>query len=430
MKRRSQKAETRMQNAELAEDFRSPTPNPGPLSSRVPLSGADITEREIDAVTAVLRSGVLSLGPVIGEFEEMVRARAGTRHAVAVNSGTSALHLLVRALDIGEDDEVITTPFSFVASANCIRYERGMPIFVDVEPESGNLDLNHVEAAITPRTRAIVPVDVFGTPVAMKPVMALARARGLKVIEDACEALGSEFEGAPCGSLADGAAFAFYPNKQITTGEGGVVVTNDDHVAELCRSMRNQGRGEAGIWLCHERLGYNYRLSELHAALGKVQMQRLDEIISRRNRIARWYEERLRDIPEVAAPLVPPGVTCMSRQVFVVRLSEEIDRDSVMRHLSEQGIGCRPYFTPIHLQPCYAQEYGYRPGEFPIAERLGRQSLALPFFNRITEAQLDYVVERLAHACRTFVRAGTRVFVPGESRRNAHRELRVAACGV
>jgi len=382
----------------------------------VPLSGADITEREIDAVVTVLRSGVLSLGPVIAEFEELVRARTGTRHAIAVNSGTSALHLLVRALGIGEDDEVITTPFSFIASANCIRYERGVPVFVDVEPETGNIDLGRLEAAITPRTRAIIPVDVFGQPVAMRAVMALARARGLKAIEDACEALGSEFEGAPCGSLADGAAFAFYPNKQITTGEGGVVVTNDDHVAELCRSMRNQGRGEAGIWLCHERLGFNYRMSELHAALGKVQMQRLDEILARRSLIAGWYEARLRDIAGVMTPPVRPGVTRMSWQVYVVQLSDEIDRDAVMQQLAEQGIGCRPYFTPIHLQPCYAQEYCYRPGDFPIAERLGRQSLALPFFNRITEAQLDCVAEKLGQACRGSCRTRSRVFVPGEFR--------------
>lgn len=393
---------------------------------RVPLSGADITEREIDAVTSVLRSGVLSLGPVIAEFEELVRARTGVRHAVAVNSGTSALHLLVRALGIGEDDEVITTPFSFVASANCIRYERGIPVFVDVEPGTGNIDIGRLEAAITPRTRGIIPVDVFGQPVAMKPVMALARARGLKVIEDACEALGSEFDGAPCGSLADGAAFAFYPNKQITTGEGGVVVTDNDRVAELCQSMRNQGRGEDGIWLCHERLGYNYRLSELHAALGKVQMERLDEILACRSLIARRYEERLRDVADVVAPRVGSGVTRMSWQVYVVQLSDEIDRDAVMQYLTEQGIGCRPYFTPIHLQPCYTHKYGYRPGDFPIAERLGRQSLALPFFNRITETQLDCVVEKLGQACRGFLRTASRVFVPGAFRRAASLGTRVA----
>ncbi len=393
----------------------SPAANSGHVPSRefgscprvrVPLSGADITGREEAAVLSVLRSGVLSLGPVIGEFEELVRARVGTRHAVAVNSGTSALHLLVRAMNIGDGDEVITTPFSFVASSNCILYERGMPIFVDVEPETGNIDLNRLEDAITRRTRGIIPVDVFGQPVNMKAVMELARRHGLKVIEDACEAIGSEFEGAPCGSLADGAAFAFYPNKQITTGEGGMVVTNDDRVAGLCRSMRNQGRAEADIWLSHERLGYNYRLSELHAALGKVQMQRLDEIIGRRAAVAVKYDERLAGIPEVTAPFIAQGVTRMSRQVYVVRVDDEIDRDAVMHFLSAQGIGCRPYFTPIHLQPYYVEEFGYKPGDFPQAERLGRQTIALPFFNHITDEQIDYVAANLEQGCRRFRRVG------------------------
>jgi perosamine synthetase len=397
---------------------------------RVPLSGADLTGQEIEAVVSVLRSGVLSIGPKVEEFEGAITARVGTRHAVAVNSGTSALHLLVRAHGIGDGDEVITSPFSFVASANCALFERASPVFVDIDPGTYNLDVDRIERAVTLRTRAIIPVSVFGQPVNMKAIGEIARRHDLVVIEDACEALGSEYDGIPAGSLGNGAAFAFYPNKQITTAEGGVVVTNDGLVAAYCRSVRNQGRsGRDGDmtrvvsplrrrtdlqspWLHHERLGYNYRLSELHAALGVVQMKRLDQIIERRQRIADAYAERLRDSPDLILPQSGPGVTKMSWQAYVVQVRDGVDRDGVMDYLLGHGISCRPYFTPIHLQPFYVQQFGYEKGDFPLAEHAGDHTIALPFFNRQTDRQIDYVAANLKLGCtrcrqRRHLRTGT-----------------------
>ena len=377
---------------------------------QVPLSRPDITQIEVDAVNSVLRSPILALGPMAARFENAVAEYIGCRHAVAVNSGTSGLHLLIRAFGIGEGDEVITTPFSFIASSNCILYERARPVFVDVEPETGNIDPNLIEAAITPRTKAILPVDAFGQPARLDEIRAIARRYGLVVIEDACEALGSEYKGIKCGNgnLSDAAVFAFYPNKQITTGEGGMIVTDDERIAALCRSMRNQGRGEAGLWLHHERLGYNYRMDELSAALGVAQMQRLEEIIAKRARVAAMYNEYLARIPGVKLPYIAPEVTRMSWFVYVIRVGfdeptperQEAFRDRVMRKLQAAGIGCRPYFTPIHLQPFYQKEFGYRGGEYPVTELLGRTSIAIPFHNNLTREEVAYVAEVLEGAVR------------------------------
>jgi len=375
---------------------------------QVHLSRPDITEKEIAAVNEVIRSPNLALGPKMLEFERAVAKYVDRKYAIAVNSGTSGLHLLIRAFGIGENDEVITTPFSFIASSNCILYERARPVFVDVEPETGNIDPNLIEAAITPRTKAILPVDAFGQPARLDEIRAIARRHGLVVIEDACEALGSEYKGIKCGNgaWAGAAVFAFYPNKQITTGEGGMIVTDDERIAALCRSMRNQGRGESGLWLHHERLGYNYRMDELSAALGVAQMQRIEEIIAKRARVAAMYNEHLARIPGVKLPYIAPEVTRMSWFVYVIRVgfdeptpeTQEALRDRVMQRLQAAGIGCRPYFTPIHLQPFYRKEFGYRGGEYPVTELLGRTSIAIPFHNNLTREEVEYVAEVLAGA--------------------------------
>lgn len=378
---------------------------------QVHLSRPDITDKEIAAVNEVIRSPILALGPKMLEFERVVAAYVGRKHAIAVNSGTSGLHLLVRAFGIGEGDEVITTPFSFIASSNCILYERARPVFVDVEADTGNIDPALIEAAITPRTKAILPVDAFGQPARLDRIREIARRHELVVIEDACEAIGSEYKGKKAGSgdFSDAAVFAFYPNKQITTGEGGMIVTDDDGVARICRSLRNQGRGESGLWLSHEELGYNYRMDELSAVLGVVQMERIEEIIVKRERVAAMYKERLSKIAAALGlrlPFVAPEVTRMSWFVYVIRVGidetsperQAMVRDRVMKRLQEAQIGCRPYFTPIHLQPYYRRMFGFKEGDFPVTELLGRTSIAIPFHNHLTDGEIDYVATILEKA--------------------------------
>lgn len=362
------------------------------MIDKIPLSQPDISEKEIDYVNQVLRSGVLSIGPVIRKFEQQVSEYIGVKHAIAVNSGTSALHLMIRACGIEEGDEVITTPFSFIASTNCILFERGKPVFVDIDPRTFNLDISQIEAKITPRTKAILPVDVFGQPFDIDAVNDIARRHNLTVIQDSCEALGSAWKGKKVGSQSKVAAFAFYPNKQITTAEGGIIVTNDDNIADLCRSMRSQGRAITGTWLEHERLGYNYRFSEVHAAIGVAQMERIDEIIASRQRVAQMYSERLQHIPKVSGPWIDDQVTRMSWFVYVITLDEGINRNKVMYRLQEAGIGCKPYFTPIHHQPHIIKMTGYSPGDFPVTENVAARTIAIPFYTRMTEAEVDTVV--------------------------------------
>ncbi|HOC06391.1 MAG: DegT/DnrJ/EryC1/StrS family aminotransferase [Bacillota bacterium] len=362
----------------------------------IPLSRPDVGEKEIEYVNEVLRSGVLSIGPVIERFEQLVSEYIGVKHAIAVNSGTSALHLMIRACGIEEGDEVITTPFSFIASTNCILFERGKPVFVDIDPRTFNLDINQIEARITSKTKGILPVDVFGQPFDIEAVNDIAHRHNLVVIQDSCEALGSAWRGKMAGSQSTVAAFAFYPNKQITTAEGGVIVTNVDEIAELCRSMRSQGRAVTGTWLEHQRLGYNYRLSEVHAAIGVAQMERLDEIIAARQKVAEMYAERLQGIPGVSAPWIAGNVTRMSWFVYVITLDEGINRNKVMYRLQEAGIGCKPYFTPIHHQPHIIEMTGYSPGDFPVTENIAARTIALPFFTRMSEEQVDTVTRTLA----------------------------------
>ena len=363
----------------------------------VPLSRPDIGPQELLAVNNVLSTDSLSMGPYVQKFEESLAALTGHTYGIAVNSGTSGLHLLIKSYSIADGDEVITTPFSFVASSNAMLYERAVPKFVDIDADRMDILPEAIAEAITPKTKAIMPVDVFGQPAKLKETRALANHHGLNLIEDSCESLGAHYYGQPTGhpSYCDAAVFAFYPNKQITTGEGGVIVTSDPQVAKLCRSMRNQGRGDGGLWLSHERLGYNYRLDEMSAALGVAQLQRLDEILQQRQAVADQYTQKLSGIDGLKLPYTAPATTRMSWFVYVIRVDKHINRDKLMLWLVENGISCRPYFTPIHLQPFYRKIFGYKEGDFPITEQVAQSTIAIPFFNTITTEQIDYVVHHL-----------------------------------
>jgi len=375
----------------------------------IPLSRPDITEVEEGMVLRTLRSGRLSIGPMVEQFESMVASRAGCQHGVAVNSGTCGLHLALLALGIGPGDEVITTPFSFIASANCILFVGATPVFVDICPRTLNMDPAKVEAAITPRTKAILAVETFGNPAHMDVYAAIAGKYEIPMIEDCCEALGTTYNRRPAGGFGRIGVFGFYPNKQITTGEGGMLVTDDERLAGLCRSMRNQGRpigaaapsatgGSAtGSWLRHERLGYNYRMSEINAALGVAQMQRLDSIIQKRNLVAKRYIDRLVANPDLVMPTIDEG-TLQSWFVFVVRLAPSYsgdERDRIIRGLRTHEIGASDYFPCIHLQQFYRERYGFGPGMFPIAESVSQRTIALPFYNDLSPKDLESVCQTL-----------------------------------
>jgi len=389
----------------------------------IPMSSPDLGSSEIDAALGVLRTPHLSGGPQIEAFERAVADRVGMPCATGVSSGTAGLHLSVISCGITEGDLVLTTPLSFVASTNCILYERAIPVFVDVDPATGNIDPRAVaEAAealseMTPeslrflppscrnghpagRLKAILPVHLYGVPCDMDPILDTASRHGLTVIEDACEAIGSEYKGRAAGSLGDVAVFAFYPNKQMTTGEGGMILTRSKDRHDLLISLRNQGRDSARPSLDHARLGYNYRLGEMSAALGVAQLRRLDELLDKRRRVANWYSERLSDITSIGPLRMDGHTTRMSWFVYVVRIRPPADRDRVIAALEQESIPSRPYFPPIHLQPYIARRFGYDAGAFPIAEALGRESLALPFSGVMTEDQVDRVCRELIRAVR------------------------------
>jgi perosamine synthetase len=370
------------------------------MTQSISMSAPDIIEEDIRAVERVLRSPYLSIGPEIEGFERLAAAYAGTRHAVAVSSGTTGLHLCVIAAGAGPGDEVITTPFSFVASANCILYEGATPVFVDIDAQTLNLDPGLVEQAVTPRTKAILAVDVFGQPADYDRLTEIAERHGLLIIEDACEAIGAEYKGRRAGTLGAAAVFAFYPNKQMTTGEGGVIVTDREEWDRLFRSLRNQGRDESGTWLNHVRLGYNYRLDEMRAALGRSQLGRLEQLLAKRQHVAEIYNECLSGVEGVSIPYLADSTTRMSWFVYVVRLAEDFDRNRVMARLQDQGIACRPYFTPIHLQPFYVDRFGYREGNFPVTESVARSTLALPFHSNLDHSTVYLVCDRLRQALR------------------------------
>ncbi|HOW54049.1 MAG TPA: aminotransferase class V-fold PLP-dependent enzyme [Syntrophorhabdaceae bacterium] len=362
---------------------------------KIPMSMPDITAEEIQAVVRVMQSRNLSIGSRTIEFEDLIADVAQAKHAVAVTSGTSALHLCMVASGIGPGDEVITTPFSFIASANCILFEKGTPVFVDIDPVTLNMDPAKVEAAITERTKAIIVVHVFGQPADMDPIMAIAAKHNIIVIEDACEAIGADYKGRRVGAIGRAGTFAFYPNKQMTTGEGAALVTNDEEWANLFRSLRNQGRDKFDGWLNHSRLGYNYRMSELNAAVGVVQLKRLDELLRKRNEVAGAYSKALSSIEQLSPLEIAPTTTRMSWFVYVVRLQEGIARDEVITRMEKRGIPARPYFSPIHLQPFYRQRFGFEPGAFPEAERAGESIIALPFHNNMKVEEIDVVCRAL-----------------------------------
>ena len=366
---------------------------------RVPLARPDLSQDDIDAVVAVLETPYLSLGPKLPEFESAFADFMGMARGVAVNSGPSALHLLVRALGLGPGDEMITSPFTFIASANCALFEGARPVFVDIDETTWNMDAGRIEAAVTENTRLVLPVHIFGRPMPMDRVMETAEARGIPVVEDACEAVGATYRGRLAGTFGLASTFAFYPNKQMTTGEGGMIVTDDEPLADLCVSMRNQGRDPGAGWLAHARLGYNYRLSDINCALGLSQLARLPAFIDARARVAERYLDALAALDELVLP-APYTDGRVSWFVFVVRLADRFtqeQRDAVLSDLTDQGIGCSNYFTPVHLQPFYA-DLGYRPGDFPVCEKVAARTIALPFYNRLTEADQDVVVECLKSA--------------------------------
>lgn len=389
---------------------------------KIHLSRPDITESDRERVLEVLNTPDLSLGPKLGEFEEKFAAYIGAKHAIAVNSGTSGLHLCIQAIDIKEGDEVLTTPFSFVSSANCILFERAKPVFVDIDENTLNMNIDRMfdevnkPIAKIKKLKAILPVHLFGRPCEMDPIMELTQEFELKVIEDSCEAIGAEYLSHPeeslnlenentkeskiwkkVGTFGECGVFAFYPNKQITTAEGGMIVTDNDKIDTLCKSMRNQGRSDRGGWIQHERLGYNYRLSEINCALGISQLERIDKILAKREEVAKQYNERLKEIEGVVIPQFEENKK-ISWFVYVVRLRNEFsreDRDRVLDKLREKGIGCSNYFSPIHLQPFYREMFGYKKGDFPVTERISERTIALPFYNKLREEQIDYVCENL-----------------------------------
>jgi perosamine synthetase len=358
----------------------------------IPLARPVLGEVEEQRVLDVLRSGRLSLGPLLGEFESAFAAQVGAAHASAVSSGTAGLHLALRAVGVTEGDEVITTPFSFVASANVALYERARPVFADIDPVTLNLDPEAAAAAVTERTSALLPVHVFGYPADLTAFEKL----GLPIVEDACEALGAvDADGMPVGGRGHPAVFGFYANKQLTTGEGGMVTVADAALKERMDSERNQGRAPNMDWLDHDRLGFNYRLSDLACALGLAQLEHLDEMLAGRARVAAAYREALAEIEGIQLPLADSGRVRRGWFVYVVQLPREHDRDAVVRALHERGIPSKPYFPAIHLMSYYREQFGYREGEFPVCEDVAARSIAVPFFPEMTEGQVERVAEAL-----------------------------------
>ena len=388
---------------------------------KIPMSSPDLSEAERQAVLEVVETNYLSMGPKIKAFEAAFCEFIGSRHAIAVNSGTSGLHLCVRAAGIERGDYVITTPFSFVSSTNVILFENAIPVYVDVDPKTGNINPDAVKEAAQdlveggnaakrwlPRKgapengtlKAILSVDVFGQPADYDPLHEVARKYNLRLINDSCEALGAEYKGIKAGRLGDYGVFAFYANKQITTGEGGMIVTDDDEAAILMRALRNQGRAPNDTWLSHSLLGYNYRMTEMSAALGVVQMSRIEELLPQRKKVADWYSQHLASIPTVEAPILVETTTRASWFVYVVRIPKNVNREETIKQLAERGVPVRPYFSPIYMQPYMVEKFGYQTGEFPITDDLGSRGLALPFSGIMTEDQVIQVCTALEDCIR------------------------------
>jgi perosamine synthetase len=367
--------------------------------SPLPLARPEIGTREEELVLEVLRSGVLSLGPMLPRFEQAFGDWLGVKHSSAVSSGTAGLHLAVRAAGIRPGDEVITSPLSFVASSNVILYEDAVPVFVDIDPITLNLDVGKIDGALSDRTSGLLPVHIFGYPAAMEPLEQLAQREGFWIVEDACEALGARHsDGRRAGARGHYSVFGFYPNKQLATGEGGMVISPDAAGKAIIDSERNQGRAPDMGWLDHERLGFNYRLSDVACAIGLAQLEKLDYLLARRRRVANWYDDRLGEIEGVVRPCPDFDSEQRGWFVYVLQLPAGVDRDEVMARLAADGVASKPYLPAIHLQPLYRERFGYAPGDFPFAEDVADRSLALPFFPSMTEGDVDRAVASLAAA--------------------------------
>ncbi len=364
----------------------------------IPLSAPDITEAEIEAVTSVLRTNSLSLGPGLEEFEALLSERHRHTSAIAVSSGTAALHLAIRALNIGPHDEVIVPSFTFIAVANAVLYEGAAPVFVDIDPATFNMNPALVEAAITSRTRAIVVVHTFGVPAELDAFCDIAQRHQLYLIEDACEAIGATYHGHPVGTFGDIAVFGFYPNKQITTGEGGALLVRDPQLAHRIRAMRNQGRYPTDDWFQHRELGFNYRLSEMACALGIAQLKRLESVLALRANVASLYHQRLAEFSAIQCPISHFADRSISWFVYVIRIAEYASvgiRDCLVKRLAERGIASGRYFAPIHHQPAFEAFSQAHPSHLPITEAVAQRTVALPFFNRMTSIQIDSVSDAI-----------------------------------
>jgi perosamine synthetase len=369
----------------------------------IPLSNPDITNKEVNAVFEVLNTPNLSLGPKLSEFEKIMIANTGVKYAVAMSSGTAVLHTIIMGLGIGKGDYVLTTPFSFISTANCLLFEGAKPIFVDINESTYNITPESVEKTYLAlsvekrrKVKAIIYVDVFGVPADGEGFEKLGKKINLYIINDSAEALGSSRKGRKCGSFGDVGLFAFYPNKQITTGEGGMLVTNNFELAEKTKSLRNQGREKGAGWLQHSHLGYNYRISDINCAIGIAQLHRIEEIINKRKKVKEIYDTKFFNLFEkgLLIPQKVPKDSCISPFVYVLRLGPQfnrIHRDNLLKYLREKGVSCSNYFTPIHLQPHY-QELGWKYGDMPITEKVSERTIALPFFNNLSVEQIDYIV--------------------------------------
>ncbi|MEK7125814.1 MAG: DegT/DnrJ/EryC1/StrS family aminotransferase [Patescibacteria group bacterium] len=361
-----------------------------------PLAKPYLGKAEEQAATEVLRSGILSIGSKVREFEKQFAKKIGTKYACAVSSGTAGLHLTMIAAGIGPGDEVITTPFSFIASANCIIYVGAKPVFVDIDPQTYNIDPQKIEAKITKRTKAIVVVHIFGQSADMESIMAIAKKYKLKIIEDACESIAAQYQGKRTGTFGESAVFAFYPNKQMTTGEGGMIATDSKKIYELCCSLRNQGRSENMQWLDHQLLGYNYRLDEMSAAIGLVQLKKLDSMIKERQKIAAWYSAGFaKHKAIIQAPVIAAGNT-HTWFVYVVKiLPGNIKRDKIIELLAKERIAAKPYLPSIHLFDFYKKQFNYREGDYRVAENMSQKSLALPFYLGLKKSDISYIISKL-----------------------------------
>ena len=364
------------------------------VDSLIPLAKPNICANDITNVVSVLNSRHLSLGPYLSKFEHNFSQLIGTKYAVGVNSGTSGLHLIIRALGIKQGDEVITSSFSFIASSNCILYEKAKPVFVDVQEDTFNIDPTLIEQAITPKTKALLIPHIFGQTCDMTRIMEIAKRHNLFVIEDACESILATHQGRLAGTFGDAAVFAFYPNKQMTTGEGGMILTNNTKIHAYCKSAANQGRSDNLQWLTHDKLGFNYRLDEMSAALGVSQLEKIYEMINKRKQIAKYYTQQLNSLPQIKTPHVQQG-NDSSWFVYAIKVPS-VHRDQLIKHLRENQIQSKAYFSPaIHMQPFYISEHGYKQGDFPTTESLSNQTLVLPFYTELTTKQIDRVCDTI-----------------------------------